>query len=681
MFKDKQHMEPSKALQHRATSARALIQFLMFLLFTHSPQAYSADLTVDTGAPAGQQSTLDRAANNVPIQNIARPNSKGLSHNKFVDYNVGSKGLIINNSGITTNTQLGGFITKNPHLSRGGEARLILNEVTSNNRSRLEGFTEIAGRSAPLILANPNGITCNGCGFINTPKATLTTARPTVNNGVLTGLSVNQGDVLVEGLGLNANGIDAVEIMARAINVNAQINAKDLQLIAGRNDITPTSSGLTPAINVTAKADDGSVKPNFAIDSSSLGGMYANRIHLLATENGVGVNIAGDLAANVHEMTITANGQLVFKKKATDLGASTQKISAAGDIILTSQTAGIEIDSGTYKSVHANNVSLISQGDISNTSQISSAQTLNVTAQQSIINTGKLQAGVSDDGAGNITKTGQGQLILNAGQNITNGNAAVLASDNISLTAANTVSNNGTIQADTNLSLQALSFNNQAGFVKALNNITASLTTLQNNAAISSNNDITLNVTNINNTGVLTANNDLSITGSELTNDGGTVGAGHETNVTLTSDLNNINSALLFSNGAMNLYADNTSNIDSTIFSAGPLRIAKNSSLALASSITNSSGNIESLGNISLYANNVTNKKREFEQVTDELSSGYINYTCLDCGGDHYHLYYHVNEQLATRVTKDSPASLLLAGGNLNIESNAVHNLYNLRSV
>ncbi|VVN55474.1 hypothetical protein PS685_01886 [Pseudomonas fluorescens] len=29
-------------------------------------------------------------------------------------------------------------------------------------------------------MANPYGITCNGCGFINTPNVTLTTGKPMV---------------------------------------------------------------------------------------------------------------------------------------------------------------------------------------------------------------------------------------------------------------------------------------------------------------------------------------------------------------------------------------------------------------------------------------------------------------------------------------------------------------------
>nr|WP_305880239.1 MULTISPECIES: filamentous hemagglutinin N-terminal domain-containing protein [unclassified Pseudomonas] len=160
---------------------------------------------------------LDRAGNGVPIVNIATPNGTGLSHNQFNDYNVGAQGVILNNAATqTAATQLGGHIIGNPNLKNSGSAQTILNEVVGGSPSQLRGYTEVAGQSARVIVANPYGITCNGCGFINAPRVTLTTGKPVLDNGRLDRFQVDQGSVAIEGEGLNASNVDRFEIITRS---------------------------------------------------------------------------------------------------------------------------------------------------------------------------------------------------------------------------------------------------------------------------------------------------------------------------------------------------------------------------------------------------------------------------------------------------------------------------------
>ena len=127
---------------------------------------------------AGSQARQEQAANGVPVVQIAAPNAAGVSHNQYEQYNVGRQGQVLNNSATTTQTQLAGYIQGNANLQPGQAARLILNEVTSSNRSLLQGHVEVAGAAAQVIIANPNGITCDGCGFINTTRGVLTTGTP-----------------------------------------------------------------------------------------------------------------------------------------------------------------------------------------------------------------------------------------------------------------------------------------------------------------------------------------------------------------------------------------------------------------------------------------------------------------------------------------------------------------------
>ena len=167
-------------MEHRTSIHSVALCAILSAQLVLSPilaaSAYAAGgVTPDPNAPGSKRPSVDVSANGVPLVNITAPNSSGLSHNQYSDFNVWQQGLILNNSSQAVNTQIGGVIAGNPNFygDPTHEARTILNEVTSANRSRIEGYIEVGGRAADVILANPNGITVNGGGFINVPRATL----------------------------------------------------------------------------------------------------------------------------------------------------------------------------------------------------------------------------------------------------------------------------------------------------------------------------------------------------------------------------------------------------------------------------------------------------------------------------------------------------------------------------
>jgi filamentous hemagglutinin len=220
--------------------------------------------------------------------NIQTPSAAGVSRNTYSQFDVQPKGAILNNSRTDTATQLGGWVQANPWLAT-GSARVILNEVNSTNPSHLNGWVEVAGSRAQVVVANPSGISCNGCGFINASQTTLATGTPIVKSGSLESYHIPAGELRIEGLGLDARETNALTILARSAQVNAAIWAQRLKVITGKNDVKVDTNGdvttiapvlpepliITPIPGSYPGRSIGNPPPAFALDTAYLGGMYA----------------------------------------------------------------------------------------------------------------------------------------------------------------------------------------------------------------------------------------------------------------------------------------------------------------------------------------------------------------------------------------------------------------------
>ena len=280
------------------TLKQVLSVSLASILFVSSLQA---DIIADTNAPTNTQPIILNTQSGATQVNIQTPTSSGISVNNYSQFDTGTNGTILNNSRTNVNTVTAGWVEGNPFLAT-GSATAIVNQVNSSNPSNLTGNIEIAGSKADLIIANPSGISIDGATIINAGTSTLTTGTPIINSGDLSGFSVNDGTISVQGAGLNALGSDYTNILARSTAINAGIWANELSIITGVNTISRDSSNITAGTGVTTA-------PLFAIDSSALGGMYANKINLIGTEAGVGVNNAGVVGAN-DNISIDINGKL-----------------------------------------------------------------------------------------------------------------------------------------------------------------------------------------------------------------------------------------------------------------------------------------------------------------------------------------------------------------------------------
>ncbi|EFA5733532.1 contact-dependent inhibition effector tRNA nuclease [Escherichia coli] len=472
-----------------------LLSYLISTIIAGQPllPAVGAVITPQNGAG------MDKAANGVPVVNIATPNGAGISHNRFTDYNVGKEGLILNNAtGKLNPTQLGGLIQNNPNLKAGGEAKGIINEVTGGNRSLLQGYTEVAGKAANVIVANPYGITCDGCGFINTPHATLTTGRPVMNaDGSLQALEVTEGSITINGAGLDGTRSDAVSIIARATEVNAALHAKDLTVTAGANRITADG-------RVSALKGEGDV-PKVAVDTGALGGMYARRIHLTSTESGVGVNL-GNLYARDGDITLDASGRLTVNNS-----LATGAVTAKGQ--------GVTL-TGDHKA--GGNLSVSSRSDI-----VLSNGTLNSDKDLSLTAGGRITQ--------QNEKLTAGRDVTLAAKNITQDTASQInAARNIVTVASDTLTTQGQITAGQNLTASATTLT-QDGILLAKGHAGLDAGTLNNSGAVQGA-SLTLGSTTLSNSGSLLSGGRLTVNTRDFTQSGRT-GAKGKVDITASGKL------------------------------------------------------------------------------------------------------------------------------------------------
>ncbi len=523
-----------------------LLSYLVSAIIAGQPllPAVGAVITPQNGAG------MDKAANGVPVVNIATPNGAGISHNRFTDYNVGKEGLILNNAtGKLNPTQLGGLIQNNPNLKAGGEAKGIINEVTGGNRSLLQGYTEVAGKAANVMVANPYGITCDGCGFINTPHATLTTGKPVMNaDGSLQALEVTEGSITINGAGLDGTRSDAVSIIARATEVNAALHAKDLTVTAGANRITADG-------RVRALKGEGDV-PKVAVDTGALGGMYARRIHLTSTESGVGVNL-GNLYAREGDIILSSAGKLVLKNSL-----------AGGNTTVT----------GT-------DVSL--SGDNKAGGNLSVTGTTGLTLNQPRLVTDK-----------NLVLSSSGQIVQNGGE-LTAGQNAMLSAQHLNQTS-------GTVNAAENVTLTTTNDTTLKGRSIAGKTLTVSSGSLNNGGTLVAGRDATVKTGTFSNTGAVQGNG-LKVTATDLTSTGsiksgstldisvrnatlsGDAGAKDSARVTVSGTLEN--RGRLVSDDVLTLSATQINN-SGTLSGAKELVASADTLTTTEKSVTNSDGNL-----------------------------------------------------------------------------------------
>lgn len=439
-----------------ATSAGLCFRYLAIALLCGGMHVVRADIIADQQASPEKRPVVNQTAS-VPVVQITRPNGAGVSHNQYQQFNIDQQGAVLANNPGFSNSHLAGTVAPNPKLSSTGPAKIIVNEVTSVNPSVLNGYLEVAGQHADVIISNPNGIRVGNFGFINAQRGVLTTGVPMFGGtGSLEAFRVNTGDITVtDNAQVNDAASDQVDLIARSVAINGKVWTNKINVVTGANTVAYQDLG------VTVIEGQGN-KPTVAIDVAQFGGMYANKIMLVGTEEGVGVNHQGELIAKAGDFVLNAKGDVVVN----GVVCSTGNMHIAGAKVAVSQQVfshkninvdavqtldvkggiaaknAIALHSGQTMDIHAD---VVAEGDIAMRSlagivhaagTVASKAMMTITAATSLQNMARMYAGeMTIDAKTGIVNSGSEAVLYSRSKAyigtalLTNEQGALLASD------------------------------------------------------------------------------------------------------------------------------------------------------------------------------------------------------------------------------------------------------------
>lgn len=536
-------------LFRRTVSAVTLVAFVV------SQTGALAGPIADPAAPIGFRPSVSTTPSGASVVNIVAPSAAGTSHNKYSTFEVGAKGVVLNNSLGAGASVLAGALGANPNLS-GAFATVILNEVTGSGASGLGGPLEVFGHAASVIVANPNGITCAGCSFINAPRILLTTGAPFYTGSTL-GFEVTGGAIGVSGTGLDGSGLTRLDLIGGTLAIDAPVTgAQQLNLLAGRLKVDYVTGAVTPTFGASGSG--------YAIDASALGSLQAGQIRLQATDAGVGVRALGGVAATADDLVLAASGEIQVA------GAT-----ATRDFVVTAGAFAASATNSVGRDFTATVTSFTNEGSVS------AGRAVQIDATGSVTNSGNLESGGAADVTAGGAFTNRGSLAaqndLNvSGTSVANITGAVLSRSGVlAVTTPGAIDNTAGSLSGAEVTLSGASLDNSGGFVfsegKASVAVSGPLTNaagqvltggdlaisagaLDNRGGIALGRDVTLAVASLDNSanGRVAADRDLAITAAgSVHNAGGTLSANRDTRLTTQSLANESGSVTAVGNLAL----------------------------------------------------------------------------------------------------------------------------------
>ncbi|MFJ2994829.1 filamentous hemagglutinin N-terminal domain-containing protein [Pandoraea sp. NPDC087047] len=438
----------SRRIQHAARYGLATV-------LATAAHCYGAGIVPDGGTstsvtvgPGGRQNV----AIAVPVH--------GVSHNTYTSFNVGRAGATLDNTAVN--------------------ARTIVNEVTGNAPSLIQGQIAVAGARANVVLANPNGIIVNGGSFVNTGHVALSTGQVSFSDVLVAPgiyrrnvlLNTSKGTIEVAGGGL-AGTLIGLELIAKTVKVSAPITndfsspTAYVRVSAGSSKASLNTS-FSPDDNnndwITLANKQQANSDAIALDVGVTGSITSGRIQLLTTDLGAGVRHAGAMMATAGDFSLTSHGDVQLATSSGITVANNLSWRSAGRTTI----RGASILAGGSINLSARGFLLANAGAVQST-LVSSRSGVVVNSKGDITNISSLIQGATRDAAlassagaitldatGTITNTSDpsypsgafgvifgvnGDVVMRAGRDIDNRNARIESNRSVSMQAQGDISN------------------------------------------------------------------------------------------------------------------------------------------------------------------------------------------------------------------------------------------------
>lgn len=574
--------------------------------------------------------------NGTPVININEPNINGISHNIYSKMDVDFKGAVFNNStaasAAAAQSQLAGKLAANPNLSTAG-AKIILNEIQSNQASQLNGSLEVFGDKARVIIANPSGISCSSCSFIgNTQDVTLTTGTPQLVFNKLNGYRVTQGNIIIKG---NLTSNSPTAIISRTAQIQGDLNvtgAEGLTIITGYNIIGSDNK------SVQASSGSNCQSSTYGIDMSAFGGMYADKITLISTENGVGIRNSGNITAGTGGLTLSSAGSLInsfgtlqseddiLLNSNNTLNNNNGTIDAAGNISVNVLQSSLNNKSGVINALQ--DITISSDGLNNSNGRIAATGDVSINSgNNQLYNQGNKKRfgifgrNIEISASGVLNEYGRikgdsisldvGFLKLNAAFIDASGDIDIKASNYISNTRGRIRSDNGAIRLTTD---RIGNYNNKTvdtdsydslGIISGIGGTVINTGSLWNSGQIFSKGDIEINASfllqnyfnpnNITIDGIIKSLGSMRLTADSFDNVSSQISSGQDLAITIINGINNTGGYIHSGNGTLTAYAKSISNSSGIV-------LAKDIQLETTDAINNKMGLIKAKNSLSLQA-------------------------------------------------------------------------------